>query len=168
VYPNTSLQFNLSHSGDFVAYAFAHGCKLGIDIEEVRPIPDRTDIARHLFSREEWEDWLGLTTSHRHEAFFRRWTRIEAYVKALGDGLSMPFDTFRVSFLPGAEPKLIFASDQPATGSTWALYSVEPAPGYVGALAVPDPARSVQVLPRMTSAEVLKSFHRSISLPPND
>jgi len=63
-----------------------------------------------------------------------------------------------VSLLPGAEPKLAHADGEAAADRKWSLYSVEPADGYVGALAVPDPGRRVDALHRMTVAAVLDSM----------
>jgi len=59
--PETQLEFNLAHSGNFAAYAFAVGCQVGVDIEEVRPVPDQEGIVRRFFSPEECAEWLGLT-----------------------------------------------------------------------------------------------------------
>ena len=102
-FPETALEFNLAHSGRFAAYAFAVGCELGVDIEEVRQGGDQESFMRaEFFSREEREEWLGLDPSQRAEAFFRCWTRKEAYIKALGDGLSMPLDSFQVSLQAGS------------------------------------------------------------------
>jgi 4'-phosphopantetheinyl transferase len=165
-FPETPLEFNLAHSGVFAAYAFAVGCELGVDIEEVRPVPDQEGIVRRFFSREECEEWLELDSWQRDEAFFRCWTRKEAYIKALGDGLSMPLDSFRVSLRPGVPASLIHANGDPAAGSNWSLLSLTPADGYVGSLAVPERARSVRILPRLTASAVLELVSGPGAFPP--
>ena len=154
--PGAPLEFNLAHSGKFAAYAFAAGCEIGVDIEEVRPLPDQQSIVRQFFSREECEEWLRLDPAARDEAFFLCWTRKEAYIKAVGEGLSMPLDSFRVSLRPGARAELIDAAGDPAAASRWRLRSLAPADGYVGALAVPDRTRRLHVLPGLTADAVLK------------
>jgi 4'-phosphopantetheinyl transferase len=155
-FPETPLEFNLAHSGRFAAYAFAVGCEPGVDIEEVRPVSEQENIVSRFFSREECEEWLGLDPSQRDEAFFRCWTRKEAYIKALGDGLSMPLDSFRVSLRPGVPAALIEAAGDPAAASKWSLYSLAPEDGYAGSLAVPERARRVRILRGLTAAGVLE------------
>jgi 4'-phosphopantetheinyl transferase len=165
-FPETPLEFNLAHSGRLATYAFAVGCELGVDIEEVRPIPDQEDIVRRMFSREECEEWLGLDLSQRGEAFFRCWTRKEAYIKALGDGLSLPLDSFRVSFWPGVPASLIHAAGDPGAASKWSLCSLAPAAGYIGALAFPERTRTVRTLPRLTADAVLELARGPGPFPP--
>jgi 4'-phosphopantetheinyl transferase len=143
--PETPLEFNLAHSGGLAAYAFAVGCEVGVDIEKIRPVSDQDDIVRRFFSREECEEWMGLDPAQRDEAFFRCWTRKEAYIKALGDGLSMPLDSFQVSLRPGAPAALIRAAGDPGAASRWSLWSLEPAEGYAGSLALPERGRGVRL-----------------------
>lgn len=155
-FPETPLKFNLAHSGSFAAYAFAVGCEVGVDIEEVRPVPDQENIVRRFFSAEECEEWLELEPSQRDYAFFRCWTRKEAYIKALGDGLSIPLDSFRVSLQPGVPPRLIHAAGESTPASRWSLCSLAPAEGYVGSLALPARARTVRILPRLRADALLE------------
>jgi len=164
--PETQLEFNLAHSGNFAAYAFAVGCQVGVDIEEVRPVPDQEGIVRRFFSPEECAEWLGLDPSRREDAFFRCWTGKEAYIKAVGDGLSMPLDSFRVSLRPGVPPSLIYAAGDPAAASRWSLRSLAPAEGYMGSLAFPEPTRTVRVLPRMTAEALLELVSGPDQFPP--
>ena len=70
----------------------------------------------------------------RKQAFFDCWTRKEAYVKAVGDGLSMPLDRFAVAFRPGDSPAIAFLDGNPS--QQWSLFDLSPAPGYAGALAI--------------------------------
>lgn len=165
-FPEAPLEFNLAHSGRFATYAFAAGCDLGIDIEEVRPIPDQENIVRRFFSREECQEWLELDLSQRDEAFFRCWTRKEAYIKDLGDGLWMPLDSFRVSLRPGEPAALIHTAGDPAAASNWSLCSLAPPDGYAGSLALPERARGVRVLPPLTSDAVLELVSGPSPFPP--
>src|SRR5260221_653979 len=88
------LQFNLSHSGDFAAYAFSRGCDVGIDIEEVRAVPDADAVAARMFSRCERDAYAALPADARTLGFLGCWTRKEAVVKALCYGLRVPLGQF--------------------------------------------------------------------------
>lgn len=165
-FPDTPLEFNVAHSGRFASYAFAVGCELGLDIEEVRPMTDQEGIVRQFFSPEECAEWLELEPAQRDEAFYRCWTSKEAYIKALGDGLSMPLDSFRVSVRPGVPAELIHAAGDPDAANRWALHSLVPAEGYSGTLAVPERERSVRIVPRLTAEAVLRLVSGPDLFPP--
>lgn len=156
-WPSTALGFNLAHSGRFACYAFADGCELGVDIEHIRPVRDQAQIVRRFFSREECEEWLALDESQRGDAFFRCWTRKEAYIKAVGDGLSIPLDSFRVSLGPNAPAALLDVKSAPGECAKWAFHSLSPGEGYTGALALPDRSRSVRIFPPVTADALLES-----------
>lgn len=101
------LRFNLSHSGGWVLLAVACGREVGVDIEEIRAIDDAATIAARYFSPGEsrkLHDVLGSTLGE--VAFFNCWTRKEAFIKAIGHGLSHPLDTFEVTFLPNEKVEL--------------------------------------------------------------
>ena len=165
-FPETALEFNLAHSGRFASYAFALGCELGLDIEEVKPMSDQEGIVRQFFSPEECAEWLELNPAQRDEAFFRCWTSKEAYIKALGDGLSMPLDSFRVSLRPEVPAMLIHAAGDPDAASRWTMRALAPANGYSGTLAVPELDRSIRILPRLTAEAVLQLVSGSDLFPP--
>ena len=132
--PASELQFNVSHSGQFVALAFARGeMDLGIDVEHMRKISDFWGVARRFFAPEEVADLQAATDLQA--AFYRCWTRKEAYIKAAGGGLSIPLDSFRVSLLEGELPAIRSLRDQPASvAAEWSMHSWIPAPEYVAAL----------------------------------
>jgi 4'-phosphopantetheinyl transferase len=114
------LRFNVSHCGDIAAYAFTEGREVGVDVEEVRVLPDADEVAMRFFSQRERAAYLSLPASERPQGFFNCWTRKEAFVKAIGDGLSHPLETLDVSLAPAG----------------WVLSSFVPAAGMVGAVAV--------------------------------
>ena len=60
----------------------------------------------------------------------KRWTRKEAYVKALGAGLQIPLDSFEVSLRPGDVPRFLRGA-----GTGWNLLSFAAAEGFQGAVA---------------------------------
>jgi 4'-phosphopantetheinyl transferase len=83
----TRLRFNLSHSGGLALFAFTLDCEVGIDVEQIRPLPDMEQIAARQFGVEESSELLALPAGRRQSAFFRSWTRMEAIGKAMGNGL---------------------------------------------------------------------------------
>ncbi|HLF66950.1 MAG TPA: 4'-phosphopantetheinyl transferase superfamily protein, partial [Gammaproteobacteria bacterium] len=84
------LQFNLSHSHELALYAFTYHRQIGIDVEYLRPMPDLEAIAARFFAAQETETLLNLPTTQQVEGFFNCWTRKESYIKAIGQGLTMP------------------------------------------------------------------------------
>ena len=124
------LRFNLSHSGGCALYALGRDGELGVDLERIQAMPDAESIARRFFSPSEVADLLSLGGEARNDAFFRCWTRKEAYVKATGEGLALALDTFGVTLLPGAPPALNVPGDPRA----WSLFEASPRAGYAAAL----------------------------------
>jgi 4'-phosphopantetheinyl transferase len=118
--PGQRLRFNLSHSGDRALIALALESEVGVDLEQIRPIAERDDIASRYFSLEERRDLLSLAPRERDRAFFTCWTRKEAYVKAAAAGLSLALNSFRVTVLPPEMPRLFTPGDP----RTWSLYDV--------------------------------------------
>ncbi|HYN13257.1 MAG TPA: 4'-phosphopantetheinyl transferase superfamily protein [Burkholderiales bacterium] len=118
-FADTGWRFNLSHCDDAAVYAFSRGREIGIDVEAIRAVREADDIAARFFSRRENEAYLALAPRDKPLGFFNCWTRKEAFVKALGDGLSMPLDQFDVSLAPAG----------------WRLHSFSPLPGFIAAVA---------------------------------
>ena len=129
------LQFNLSHSGELILIAVAKGRAVGIDVERIRTDLDFEGVAARFFSANECKILNSLAGTERDEAFFTCWTRKEAYLKARGDGLSMPLDQFDVSFLPDEEARLLETRHDPDEAGRWRLLPVGVSTGYVAALA---------------------------------
>ena len=122
------LKFNLSHSAGVALIAIG-AADVGVDLETIRAHADYADVARHFFSPAEI-DHLRALPSHLHaEAFFNCWTKKEAYLKARGQGLALPLNGFSVPLT--ADP-----AQAPADVHGWSLYSLRPAPGFAGALAI--------------------------------
>jgi 4'-phosphopantetheinyl transferase len=130
------LQFNLSHSRGLALYAFTRGSEIGVDLEYIRRMPDFHQIAARFFSQNENSALNALPESQRQEAFFNCWTRKEAYIKAIGNGLMHPLNSFDVSLAPGKPARLLKVEGDPQEASRWSLKSLNPAPGYIAALAV--------------------------------
>lgn len=124
----SSVKFNASHSGDLGLYAVAYGRELGVDIEQHRVLDDFEDVASHYFATPEQAQLKLLPAKERAVAFFRCWTRKEAYVKAVGIGLSCPLASFSVSL--DEEPTRVIEG----VGGAWRLFDVSPFAGYSAAL----------------------------------
>jgi 4'-phosphopantetheinyl transferase len=122
------LHFNLSHSRGLALLAIGRGVPVGCDMEWRNPELAGRDVAARFFTEGECDDLAALPDRRWVEGFFNCWTRKEAYVKALGRGLSYPLDAFRVS----VEDPACFIEALP----DWTLSSFEPAPGYQAALVV--------------------------------
>jgi len=137
-FAGSDLHFNVSHCDDVAAYAFSCGHTIGIDLEAVRVISDADDIAARYFSRRENTTYRTLNPRDRPLGFFNCWTRKEAFVKALGDGLSIPLDRFDVTLAPGEPAKVLRVENTPGDSSGWRLDSFCPAAGYVAAFASQD------------------------------
>jgi 4'-phosphopantetheinyl transferase len=124
-----NAKFNLSHSHGLAVYAFAFDREVGIDVELVKPEFAGFEIGDRYFSPHEVAALRALPKDLQAEGFFNCWTRKEAYVKARGEGLQIPLESFSVSLTPSEPPNL-----ESCDGSRWSLRSFEPGPRYVAAL----------------------------------
>lgn len=156
---SSRIQFNASHSGQMAVYAFTLGCELGIDVEQLRELNDPESIAARFFSAAEALELLSLKPDDRAPAFFRCWTRKEAYVKAIGGGLAIPLNRFQVTLLPGVPARFVQITGDVENAGDWALHHLEPAPGYVGALAYRDSRRPATIHPIIRADELPEVLH---------
>ena len=127
------LFFNLSHSGKLALIGLG-AAELGVDVEKVRHLESLGEIARKHFSPSEFEALSPLAGDARELAFYRCLTRKEAYIKAVGEGLTMPLDTFDVSLCE--EPRFLDCRDGRGSAEDWSLLDVSPGPDFVGAAAM--------------------------------
>lgn len=132
----THIAFNLSHSGELALIAAARACDVGIDVELRHPLEDMMSLAARCFSARENAALRALPDGQRAAGFFNCWTRKEAFIKALGEGLSYPLDRFDVSLKPGEPASLLYVQDDPLAAEQWTLAAFEPAENYTAALAV--------------------------------
>ncbi|HEX4694089.1 4'-phosphopantetheinyl transferase family protein [Sphingomonas sp.] len=119
------LHFSLSHSHGRALFAF--GCEaIGCDLEWRNPELACRSVAARLFAPAEVAALDALPAEQWVAGFYNCWTRKEAFVKAIGLGLSYPLDAFEVSVDKAARF---------VTGAAgWSLVSFEPAPGFQAAL----------------------------------
>jgi 4'-phosphopantetheinyl transferase len=160
--PNVSksrqIDFNLTHSAGMAAVAVTTGCALGIDLEHLRSMPDLEEIAGRYFCPEEAAEILSLAPGEREQAFFRCWTRKEAYIKAIGDGLSCPLDSFQVTVQAGTPARLVHIAHDRVAAARWTLHDLSLAPDYIAALAYPDRRRSISVFPISDLAAFCRAY----------
>ena len=131
----SDLRFNLSHSAGLALYAFALGREVGVDIERERSDVVHDQLAERFFSPYERDVITSLPPEDRLGAFFRCWTRKEAFIKAHGEGLSLPLEAFDVS-LDKREARLLATRGGLGKPEGWSLQHLAPAPGFAAALAV--------------------------------
>lgn len=125
-FAGSGLRFNVSHCGDVALYAISTGHEIGVDIEAVRELEHADGIAAQFFSRRENEAYRALDTRDRAQAFFKCWTRKEAFIKALGDGLYYPLDAFDVSLAPEEPAAILRVGDVAGAACGWALHDLDP------------------------------------------
>ena len=149
----SGLCFNASHSGGLALFAFTPNCEIGVDVEQIRPLPDMQNIANRFFCSAEASELATLSANQRTSAFFLCWTRKEAYIKAIGEGLFEPLDGFRVTLQP-SQPARFMHLPHDALGA-WKLHNLHVVPGYAAALAYRDAERPVALSPLNDPADLL-------------
>ncbi len=131
-----TIRFNISHSHGTALYVVTRGREIGVDLELIRDGLEIEQIAERFFSRREVSALSALPTELRQRAFFLCWTRKEAYIKARGEGLSIPLDQFDVSLIPGEPAALLSTQPDPDEALRWSLQELALASGYAAAFAV--------------------------------
>lgn len=128
--------FNLSNSGEVAVIAVAREREVGVDVEFMRADFATDEVAEHFFSVAEIYTLSGLEPHLRTQAFFSCWTRKEAYVKARGEGLSMPLDVFDVSLAPDVSAAMLNNRVDKSEPARWIFQDLHIASDYAGALVV--------------------------------
>lgn len=140
------VQFNFSHTADIALVAVTLARTVGIDVEANRDDVDMELIARRQFAPGEQARLASLPRADRVIAFYRCWTRKEAYLKALGDGIAGGLQGFEVSFLPNEAPALLRAKGGAEECRRWSILALDPGQGLSAACVVEGiPARVVCV-----------------------
>jgi 4'-phosphopantetheinyl transferase len=130
------LHFNLSHSAGLALYAFSFARQVGIDVEHKHADIDCDSLAKVSFLPSEQALLHSLPDNLKLDAFYNCWTRKEAYIKAIGKGLSIPIHKFGVSIIPGEPAVLLQSREYPGEVTRWSLQDLAPGTAYAGALAV--------------------------------
>ena len=132
----TRLNFNVSHSGNRAVIAFNYDKALGVDIEKIKHNFDTFEIASNYFSKDEIKALQNLPEPEHNNGFYRCWTRKEAFIKAIGSGLSFPLDTFSVSLGKDDEAELLETKWDKKDKNNWCFYTFKPSQDYIGAVIV--------------------------------
>jgi 4'-phosphopantetheinyl transferase len=130
----TGLQFNVTHSGDLALIAFTWERRVGVDLEQIRQVAEAESIAKGYFSSAEYAALMALGEGQRERAFLDCWTRKEAFIKAIGEGLSFPLDSFRVSLGSDVLAQLLFLNGVVEPARRWSMQAFEPDEDHVAAL----------------------------------
>lgn len=131
------VHFNASGSGEVALFAFTLGRELGVDVERIRPMSDMCSIAGKYFCPAEAATLRSLPSLESDQAFFRCWTRKEAYIKATGAGLSASLSDFEVTLKSDEPARFVHIGYDIHVAAGWALHNLDVLPGYAAALAYP-------------------------------
>ncbi len=134
--PHLQVSFNASGSNDLAVYGVTSDRDIGVDVEWKGPDRSCDKIVKRFFAAEEKRVYGELADSQRTAAFFQSWTRKEAYIKAIGDGLSRPLSSFELTMAPGESPRVVQDDQDPDASSRWTIRDLTPPNGYAGALVV--------------------------------
>ena len=126
------IQFDLSHSGDMIIYAISKGRNIGIDIQEIKDSDSVIDIVEHYFSETEKSAFRSLPDEQKLKGFHSCWARKEAYIKALGLGLSYPLNSFSMPVTPEYSSAVIYDDK----GTAYSVTDIITSPGYAATVAV--------------------------------
>jgi len=140
-------RFNLSHAGDLVLLAISGCCELGVDLEAMHDALPFLDMTKLVFSTREQEQLANLPSHLQREAFYRCWTRKEAYLKGRGLGFTKPANSFTVSLLPDDPPEITQdLYDCADNCARWRLLDLSVPNGYCAALAIEGDAPVLRYL----------------------
>lgn len=135
----SALQFNLSDSHEMALCSVTSQHPLGADVERVRDVVNFDDLARRFFAESEIGLIDRLERREKLIGFFNCWTRKEAYLKAVGSGLTFPLNKLEVSVTPGEPARLLTLNGSRQEAAGWHMADLSPIPGYVAALAMQAP-----------------------------
>lgn len=133
-YDAMNFGFSLAHTDSLVACAVCRGSDVGVDVESLNPMIHALDIAHRYFSPDEVIGLQACAETERQLRFIELWTLKEAYVKAIGEGLSHPLHTF--GFALDGPSSLRFEPAARAEQSMWEFALFEPSARHRMAVAV--------------------------------
>jgi 4'-phosphopantetheinyl transferase len=128
------IRFNCSHSADWGLIAIARNREVGVDLEQHRPLADVMALANTCFSHHEIAELTKVPEGLKTQCFYNGWTRKEAFVKAIGLGLSFPPNNVSVSLALDRPAKLLKVEGYLQAWNRWKLVSFDVNPGYSAAL----------------------------------
>jgi 4'-phosphopantetheinyl transferase len=135
---NDNINFNLSHSDELVLYAVTRNRKIGIDVECIRNNIDVLQVANKFFSSNEIAVLQNTDKENRHKEFFQLWTRKEALIKGLGEGISFPLEQIDVSLINENSSSPVILPGKYKECLEWYVQDLFQENDYVAAIAVAD------------------------------
>jgi 4'-phosphopantetheinyl transferase len=131
-----ALRFNLTHTKGLVGCVVTLENDCGIDAEALSSRHDLSGVAKRMFSVDESRELQQLEGSRQLDYFFARWTLREAYVKALGIGISHP--TQKLSFTIGGDDSIqvAFRPELKDNAGHWQFRLLRPTPEHIAAIAI--------------------------------
>jgi 4'-phosphopantetheinyl transferase len=138
-----NLQFSVSHSSNYCVLAVRLDHSIGIDVEKVRDLPQAIDIVQSYFTPAESRALAALRETSQRDAFFVLWTHKEATVKGLGISLAAHLGRIEFDLDPADRPRLVAWDGDQSVAQKWSILRLDPAPGYVAAVASAHPIRSL-------------------------
>ena len=131
------IQFNVSHSENRMLVAVSANIAVGVDVEVLNSKHADELVAERFFSAQEVRDLRSLPPSEWSRSFLTCWTRKEAFIKARGEGLSLPLHDFDVTLAPGVSPALVRTAWSATEPADWLLFDIsKDCAGCVAAVAV--------------------------------
>ncbi len=141
--PDTAKQpFNIAHTEGLVICGVGHEAHelLGIDVERLGRRADAA-LAERYFSRPEIAYLDDKPDGQaRQDAFLRVWTLKESFIKAIGTGLQTPLADFAFTDIDSSTPTISMLDEKLVDDRDWKFFSIEPRPGFIGAVAVASQA----------------------------
>jgi 4'-phosphopantetheinyl transferase len=157
---HANIQFSLSHSGDYCLLAVRKNHPIGVDLEEVRNLPQAMEIAARQFTQPEVKLLASLKGDARRDAFFALWTHKEAAIKAVGASLA---DLDRITFGLDASGHPQLLSYDGARSVALSLTRLDAPPGYAAALASVHPLSKVRLRAWTDTGQERASMNRKQS-----
>lgn len=130
------IYFNVSHSGEFALIAVGCEAEIGIDIELMKEL-DYLSLAESIFSDQEQSELKSLPENHLRKGFYTLWTRKEAFIKAIGLGLSFSLKEFDVSLISPEKPQIKISRSQAVFDTGWEIYDLLTDVRYCASLVIP-------------------------------
>lgn len=140
------LHFNVSHSHQLAIYAFHEHSPVGVDIEWMKPNVEFVALASRFFSVREAAIIQSLSEPLQLAAFYRCWTRKEALLKALGEGLSFPLNQCEVTCGADEPARIVKLAGHEAIHPDWTLMAIPEVPtGYMAAVVTQSKVQSIEL-----------------------
>ena len=126
------LSFNMSHSGDILAIAISSLCQLGVDVECDKSRNTWDGLVKKCFASEEAAYWYSLDNAERSRAFYQFWVKKEAFVKAVGKGITLGLNKCVIN--PDKLSSFLHVPESGGLASRWQIYSLDLAENEFGAV----------------------------------